>query len=393
MFAMAELIAKFIHTADWHVGMENYSRIDPISGLSSRLADFCLSIDFIVDYAIKEKIDFLLFCGDVYKSREPTPTHQREFASRILRLSKSGIPCILLVGNHDTSNAFGKASSIDIYSTLQIENVHIIRKPQILKLKGVQVLGLPWLPRKDFENIDSILSELSKQVEKGFPLIVAAHASVEGAVFGSEHSVSLGGDFIVSKKRLASHPQTAYVALGHIHKRQVIPNNIPTVYSGSIERVDFGEEKEEKSFELVQMSKENNTFKTAHRPISTPARKFLTIKVEIKESDQDPTETVLTEISKHDFRDSVVKVVVDFLPNCDQDIKVQDVKKALRNAFIVAAVNKNIPKIARRGLGEGVTAEQLSPLELLEKYFHSKGFSESKFKTLKEYAKGLMNDD
>ena len=68
---------RFIHTADIHFGMENYGRIDPKTGIHSRLFDFEKALNFCIDYAIEQQVDFLLFAGDAYKTAHPTPTHQR----------------------------------------------------------------------------------------------------------------------------------------------------------------------------------------------------------------------------------------------------------------------------------------------------------------------------
>ena len=92
---------KILHCADLHLGVETYGRIDPATGLSSRLLDFLSTLDQVVDYALANKVDLVLFCGDAYKSREPSQTQQREFARRINRLATSGIAVFLLVGNHD----------------------------------------------------------------------------------------------------------------------------------------------------------------------------------------------------------------------------------------------------------------------------------------------------
>ena len=82
---------KILHLADLHLGVESYGRIDPATGLSTRLLDFLSALDQVVDYALKNKVDLVLFCGDAYKSRDPSQTQQREFAKRIKRLSESGM--------------------------------------------------------------------------------------------------------------------------------------------------------------------------------------------------------------------------------------------------------------------------------------------------------------
>ena len=104
---------KILHFADLHLGVETYGRPDPATGLSSRLHDFLSAFDQLVDYALYNKVDLVLFCGDTYKSREPSQTQQREFARRINHLAVSGIPVFLLIGNHDLPNAIGRATSTE----------------------------------------------------------------------------------------------------------------------------------------------------------------------------------------------------------------------------------------------------------------------------------------
>ena len=100
---------KLLHFADAHIDMANYGRHDPESGLPLRVLDFLRSLDVIIETAISEKVDLVIFAGDAYKDRNPAPTFQREWGRRIMRLSQAGIPTILLVGNHDLSPAVRRA--------------------------------------------------------------------------------------------------------------------------------------------------------------------------------------------------------------------------------------------------------------------------------------------
>ena len=88
---------RILHFSDLHIGVENYGRIDPETGLSTRLGDFLDSFDQVVEFALNESVDLVLLAGDAYKGRDPTQTHQREFAKRLNRLSQAGIPTFLLV--------------------------------------------------------------------------------------------------------------------------------------------------------------------------------------------------------------------------------------------------------------------------------------------------------
>jgi exonuclease SbcD len=141
-----------LHFADAHIDMANYGRHDPQTGLPLRVLDFLKSLDTIVDTAIEEKVDLVLFAGDAYKDRNPAPTFQREWGRRIIRLSKAGIPTLLLVGNHDLSPALGRAHAIEEFTTLEVPHVRVIDRPCFFgpdDLEGLplQVLALPWIGR------------------------------------------------------------------------------------------------------------------------------------------------------------------------------------------------------------------------------------------------------
>jgi len=374
--------------------MENYGKIDPETGLSTRLLDFLRSFDFLVDYALEHKVNAVLFSGDAYKNREPNPTQQREFAKRILRLAKNGIPVVLLVGNHDTPNVEAKANTLDIYSTLELPNIFVIRTPQLITVpltdcetfQSLQIIGLPWLSKRDFELLPDTLRSFYEKIAPDSPAITLYHGTVEGSAYGSERALTLGKDPVVPLSLLTS-TLVSYVGLGHIHKRQILSENPPVLYPGSIERVDFGEEKEEKGFEVVEIDAKK---KATHRCILTPARKFITINCTLTEESLDPTEEVLQSIVKTEIEASVVKIVLTISQENLERLRIPDIKKAVEaRAYALAGITKNVERSLRQRL-EGVSAEELSPIEALQKYFEVKQYSESRIKTLEQYGRELI---
>lgn len=379
---------KLLHCADIHIGMENYGRLDPETGLSTRLQDFLSAFDKMVDYAKKEQINYFIFSGDAFKTREPSPTHLKEFATRINSLAKAGIQVVLLVGNHDTSNAAGKANTLDIYSALEKERVTVIRDPSLIEVAGLQIVGVPWVSRAEFVGIHDRLKELFKEVNPAKPAIVMAHASVSGAKYGSERQVMMGGDFVLDKEVL-DHPKVCYIALGHIHQRQVVPGTkSPMVYAGSMERVDFGEAKEDKGFEDVRLTETSGKWKATHQHISTNPRKFVEIKVNLSREGSNPTKEVVDEIAKHDIKDAVVKVDIKVPPDSAHDVDTVAIRHALKESFFIAAIGKNITRVSRETLGE--TPEELSPLQALDRYFIAKKVDAKRSKHLGELARELL---
>ena len=121
--------------------MARGGRQDPASGLPVRALDFLAAMDAIVDAAVREPVDLVLFAGDAYRDRTPAPTFQREWGRRMMRLSEAGIPTLLITGNHDVPPASGRAHALQEYETLAVPRVRVASKPALLK--PADLFGLP----------------------------------------------------------------------------------------------------------------------------------------------------------------------------------------------------------------------------------------------------------
>ncbi len=276
---------RLLHFADAHIDMAaGQGRHDPLTGLPVRVLDFLHALDSIIDTAISEKVDLVIFAGDAYKDRNPSPTYQREWGRRLMRLAEAQIPALLVVGNHDLSPAAGRANTLHEFDTLQVPFIHVISKPEYLgpnDLWGlpIQVIGLPWVTRSGFlaargtgamdsEKVNTELETLIEQLvgdwiaraDPELPLLLTAHASVQNAVFGNERSVMLGSDLILPGG-MVRDSRLDYVALGHIHHAQDVNQgkHPPVIYPGSIEKVDFGEAQDKKYFVIAQVVKGKTT--------------------------------------------------------------------------------------------------------------------------------------
>jgi exonuclease SbcD len=323
-------VIRFIHTADIHFGMENYGRIDAKTGIHSRLLDFEKALNTCIDYAIEQNVDLFLFSGDAYKTANPSPTQQKLFLHCFLRLYKAGIPVVIVVGNHDHPLSFGKATSLDVFSELPIDGFHVITKPTTLVLQTksgpLQIVGIPWPTRNTISLTDKHLTKSASQIteyiskavsliikdhaqklDPNIPAVLAGHLTVSTGIFsGSEKRAIYGSDPIFMPSQLALEPFD-YVALGHLHRYQNLnENGYPAVvYSGSIERIDFGERKEEKGFCVVTIESKGST---SHSFVQVPTRPFIQIEVHLTPH-TDQTEQLLQALATHDIRNAVVKII------------------------------------------------------------------------------------
>ena len=407
---------KILHFADLHLGVESYGRIDPATGLSSRLSDFLKALDQVVDYALGNKVDLILFCGDAYKSREPTQTQQREFAKRINRLSTNGIPIFLLIGNHDLPNAIGRATTTEIFDTLTIKNVYVANRPDIhhipTKNGTIQIVALPWLRRSallsnekdknlNFEQLNerarevltNIITAKIPELDPKLPTILAAHVWVAEAQTGSERLMIIGQEHALLISNVA-HPAFDYVALGHIHKHQVLSQNPPVVYPGSLERMDFSEAEDDKGFYVVDIEPDKETGKRQvsfhFHPIT--GRRFVAIDTAIKAEDLDPTSTILQEIARHedDVRDAIVRLNIAMPAEVEGQLRDNDIRNALKEAHYFT-IAKEIQRETRLRLG-GWTAEEITPLDALKAYMETKKFSPERARLLLQYGEKLIQE-
>ena len=403
---------RILHFADAHIDMANYGRHDPQTGLPLRVLDFLRSLDTIVDAAISERVDMVIFAGDAYKDRSPAPTFQREWGKRIIRLSQAKIPTLLLVGNHDLSPAMGRAHAIQEFDTLQVPFVRVLQSPQFLSSESlwglpIQIIAMPWVtrsalmanlemsgaePGEVFASIESRISELVEgwmsEADSSLPLILTAHASVEGASFGAERLVMLGSDLVLPTS-LVKDTRLDYVAMGHIHKPQDVNkgNHPPVIYPGSIERIDFGEAHDDKFYIIADVSR--GVTQVDWRKIDG-TRPFIERRA-VLQSMENVTEYLVSVLpSVNQMSDAIIKLTVEYPRELDVLIDESALRRYCECAFEFHLAKR--PKSdARVRIPDGQTISSLSPLELLNQYFEAAKIKESD--ELQQLAREIIAED
>lgn len=401
---------RLLHFADIHIGMENYGKTDPGTGISSRVMDFLRRMNDICEFAEENEADLVIFAGDAFKSSTPNPTLQREFARRIKRLAQV-CPVVLLVGNHDIPAMTQKASSIEIFHTLDVGNVVVGRtdKLHIVETRRgpIQVATVPYpvrqrlladLPTRGMslaeldmlmrQKLDTVIRGLADQVDTSMPAVLTGHFTVQGAKLGSERGVMLGRDVAVLTSTVAD-PVWDYVAMGHIHYYQDMnKGRYPAVvYSGSIERIDFGEEGDPKGFCWVNLARGETTYEF----VEVAARKFVTIKCDVRRVSE-PMSHIMKAIKKKDVADAVVRVIVNTSPENEPLIRDRDIEAALDGAAMLAAIQREIDYPVRSRLGVE-RPEGLEPLELLERFLICKDLPPDRINLLLDHAQGILVEE
>ncbi|GAI10730.1 unnamed protein product, partial [marine sediment metagenome] len=216
---------------------------------------------------------------------------------------------------------------------------------------------------------------------------------VSSAQVGSERSMTIGQEHMLLLSNVAN-PAFDYIALGHIHKHQVLSHNPPVVYPGSLERLDFSEEEDNKGFYMVEIEPDKETGK---RRVSfdfhqVTGRRFLTINIGIESPDTEPTSTVLRAIAEQEdrVRDTIVRLNISLPAETEGQLRDNDIRTMLKEAYYFT-IAKDIQRETRLRLGKW-TAEEIPPLDALKAYLESKKVSPERAKLLLEYGEKLMQE-
>jgi exonuclease SbcD len=302
---------------------------------------------------------------------------------------------------------------------LELENVCVLRSPRVVTINTrrgpILIAPLPFMPRsrlltledakgksipevvdlmrqKLVDTIGLLADEVEAERERlgrDTPAVLMAHYTIQGAVFGGYGKGALLAPDVELPLGTVKNEAFDYVALAHIHKHQSIPANDhtgqpPVIYPGSVERVDFGEEEEDKVVVLARVSRGHTTWET--RPLHP--RPFVTIRVNAEEVDPLEQVKAAVEAKREQLRGAVVRLLYT-LPQGQPNLPERELRQSLEGAHYVAAVRRETPKQEVRARHGGLTT-QLTPLEALEEYLRTQPQLASQKEALIDYAKPLI---
>lgn len=404
---------KILHLSDIHMGSGfSHGRINPATGLNTRLEDFVNTLSKCIDRAIADVVDMVIFGGDAFPDATPPPYVQYAFASQFRRLMDANIPTVLLVGNHDQHSQGQGGASLNIYRTLGVPGFVVgdtLTTHCIATRNGkVQVITLPWLTRStlmtrqeteglSLAEVNQLLTERLRVVLEGeirrldpdVPTVLLAHLMADNATFGAERFLAVGKGFTLPLS-LLTRPCFDYVALGHVHRHQNLnkSNNPPVIYPGSIERVDFSEEKEDKGYVMLKL--ERGSAEWEFCPLTV--RSFRTIEVDISKAD-DPQAVLMKAIAKYDIQDVVVRLIYKLRSEQMDLIDSSSLHTALSPAHTYTIQAELISQLARPRIPELSASSSIDPMEALKTYLNNREDLKDIAASMLDAAQKLLTDD
>ena len=263
----------FLHTSDWHLGseMEGRRRIDESAAL----------LHHIIKTIQRENINTLIVSGDVFDSHAPSNQATRQYYDFLKQLHQCQCVenVVIIAGNHDSPSYLEAPAGL-----LELLNIHVIGSAnenalerEVIPLKengkieavacAVPYLVSPGLPGKTQAEQDSAYEQyvvnhyrcvvdLAKTTYPDLPLIAMGHFFAVGGK-GSDDNVLRGNLHSIHVEMLPL-ADIDYLALGHLHRAQIV-NGLENVrYAGSLMKMSFAECDKDKEFILWNMDTPND---------------------------------------------------------------------------------------------------------------------------------------
>lgn len=306
---------RISHISDIHIG--SYQGKTEEGGINSRFLDFAKTYQQAIDFTVQNS-DLCLIAGDIFRTKDPQPSELDEFTAGLKKLMDKNIPVVIVLGNHDIFLSKKLKNSLALYQTLKLPNVIISDIPEIFKLKVkneyIQIQTMPYQHRNILKLKDHLevaiwmeknINDIYETRDKNVKTIFIGHFSLKDSKKGSEESLINKFAEPVISKSIFLGKDYEYIGLGHLHTNQKVSDKPVGYYTGSINRTDFNEWKEDKGFMFIELNDKENKYEFK----KVDARKFCLLEYNLSK-EENPQKILLEEIEKREeeIKDSIVKL-------------------------------------------------------------------------------------
>jgi len=290
---------KILHTADWHLGHRLHEQ--------SQLEEQTLFLNWIENYIIDQKIDVLLVSGDVFDTGSPSNQSLEMYYSFLIKLKATTCKAIVITGgNHDSPGTLNAPKHLLDALAIKVvgkatENIEDEVFEIDINGKTVIICAVPYLRDGDIrravagETFDELTDKYKTALINHYqsaaeqarlintsqaPIIAMGHLfATGGSVSDSEQNIYVGTLGHIGAEDFPTIFD--YIALGHLHRPQIIGKNNKIRYSGSPNILSFSETNYDKK--IIVLTIENNTISQIEDVVIPNFRNFYKLSGNITE--------------------------------------------------------------------------------------------------------------
>lgn len=366
------------------------------NGGNTRVDDYTKSLNYIVDHAIETGADIFIQTGDIFEHRDPSIDHMAIVDRALKRLSNANIATFVIMGNHDYKrNGASFTSSITSLAASEYPNVRMVLNPEVIQVCNksggkVNLLLLPYRDRRMYsgetskeqsEVYDEFIKEKVKEAGSEIPIVAVGH----NFFYEGSYNDYGGTELMV---RPNSFNGCAAAMMGHLHQFRVLRKTAPVcIYTGSMERSNFGDANVSKYFIDYNVSKKRAKF------CKIPSRDLIDSVIDLSGIGfADISDSIETSVDEYDVSEKIVrlKLVVDekVLPALDKTF----IKNRLydNGAFHVSKIV--IEVLAQRIIRDSSVLEHKDDLSMFTAFLETQGIEDSYREILVEETKHIMGE-
>lgn len=293
------------------MGRYKYGQITD-TGNDTRTEDILANIDCAINFAIEKKVDAVIIAGDFYHVKHPADIYKKLLAARFTKILEAKINLFLLVGNHDHGKTAAHNLSESGELATQIPGLFIIEEPETFESDESCMCFMPCLNRidnnisKETAGKDQIthIRELTETATKSKSKhkLFFGHFGTSASKTGNSFDMGTLSDVETDVVPIGEFSRKVWtkVYLGHIHLQQDVNDFVRHV--GSIAKVDFGEEHEEKGFYFFNDGKDEF--------IPVKDRAFKTLSVDLTEAPREKMGEFCDKMQDLDLTQTITRLKV-----------------------------------------------------------------------------------
>lgn len=363
-------------------------------GGNTRVDDYAATLNWIVDYTINSNAEIFIQTGDLFEVRTPSLEHMAIADAALKRLSRANIATFVIMGNHDyRRSGTGYTSSILSLSAADLPNVKILVDPKIIhftsiKNESVNLLLLPYRDRRLFsgktngeqsENLNNQIKLMISSVKNKDPIMAIGHN------FFYEGSYQEYGGSEVMLDPVA-FTGCDVVMMGHLHQARFLAKTpIPCLYTGSMERTNFGDMNVKKTFVDYNISTKEIKI------VDTPVRDLLDFTIDLVESDfGNIIKNLDSELLKQNVKNKIVrtKIVCEdkFFPALDKQIIQEKLYASGAHYVSKVIIEASIKRIVR----DNSILMHSDDFSMLKAFIDSQDLDENFRKEILQEAKSII---
>lgn len=358
---------------DTHFGAGyNLGKIDSATQLNTRLLDFSKTFNYIVDEFCSRNVRVAILTGDIFETRHPTSTQLNTFSKCIQRAINKGLEIVMVVGNHDQQRTVS-TTTIDIFNSLETPGVSVYPDFGIHKIKDKdKVINCVLMPYRDrrmmgAETNDEAVKKIANKLNElcvnlSGQKIIVGHFMMDKSVTGENPDSFSINELILP---LSIFKGFDAVIMGHVHKHDVLSRDPPIIYSGSMEKVSFGEKNHKKIAIVLDTDNIKNP-----EIINTPVRNLYEMNFDYTEVEKlfknQITDKIILDIEKFNMKrrleDAIVKLVVkvkedDLYYINHSKIKEYIMSKKVQHMAPLNITSVNFRKLRNKNITETVSGK------------------------------------